>query len=124
MNVPSRQEWVSFTPPYLIIHEEILAFIDSCSRSIKDCVGKKAAVAKGSFMMMLNLARQFPGIQQVLTKSNAAGIGMLLSGEVQYIANNDSVFKKLLEKIDAGQYDTSFTSANNFKQCWFESLNI
>ena len=99
-NIPERREVVSFTSPYLVIHEELLAF-RSANITFPNC--KVLAVAAGS-ATEVRYKEKFPEIRQVLTESNGDGLELLLNGTVDCMANDNIVFKELLEKIDQGTY--------------------
>jgi len=103
-NIPERREVVSFTPPYLVIHEELLAF-RSANITFPNC--KVAAMAAGS-ATEVSYKKKFPEIRQVLTDSNAVGLELLLNGKVDCMANDNIVFKELLEKIDQGALNENY----------------
>jgi ABC-type amino acid transport substrate-binding protein/quercetin dioxygenase-like cupin family protein len=100
-NIPERREVVSFTPPYLVIKEELLAFRSEDITSPQDC--KAAAVAAGS-ATLVRYEEKFKTINLVLTESNGDGVELLLNGTVDCMANDNIVFKEILDDIDEGVY--------------------
>jgi ABC-type amino acid transport substrate-binding protein len=104
-NIPQRREVVSFTSPCLVIKEELLAFRSAGITSPQDC--KAAAVAAGS-AALVRCEEKFPALQLVLTKSNGDGVELLLNGTVDCMANDNIVFKEILDDIGKGVYGGAY----------------
>jgi ABC-type amino acid transport substrate-binding protein/quercetin dioxygenase-like cupin family protein len=104
-NIAERREVVSFTSPYLVIKEELLAFRSADITSPQNCTA--AAVAAGS-ATLVRYKEKFPALQLVLTESNGDGVELLLNGTVDCMANDNIVFKEILDDIDDKAYEEAY----------------
>eukprot|EP00040_Diaphanoeca_grandis_P008933 m.46929 g.46929 ORF g.46929 m.46929 type:complete len:495 (-) comp20375_c0_seq1:361-1845(-) len=104
-NIPSRREVVSFTPPYLVIKEELLALRSAGITSPENC--KVAAVAAGS-ATLIRYTEKFPALELVLTESNSDGVDLLFNRTVDCMANDNIVFKEIIDDVDQGAYKETY----------------